>query len=372
MLARHASAHPNHITTAYTLSLLSEYNHTLDSLPLDLSRNFADLRELDAVLSSSMGSITTRIHTLTKMIEENSVPKEERLWLLTEIAEEAARLKLGGEDKIRVACQAADNLKWHTSHLRDLLRHLPGWDVAELVRTVTTYPHISNREVLVGDSGRRRRVFGAFMTGNSEASPTKRRRAARDDDGERSARKERTTDALPQRSRNGARSRRYVCFLYAERSLNLGNSDKSGPRHLPNPSYPSLRTWLDRTRITQGHPDLEHLRRRIGLGITLLRQTNVPVNPQRQSLCKKVPRYKIIWPMRDPIRIIVERRLLHPHQVHLLLTLRCLCHTPLLLTGSTCTTYRGRYQTRMSGFRTLHSWRVRGCLLRGRHLFHVL
>ena len=31
----------------YALALLTEYTHTLDSLPVDLSRNFADLRELD-------------------------------------------------------------------------------------------------------------------------------------------------------------------------------------------------------------------------------------------------------------------------------------------------------------------------------------
>ncbi len=45
------------------------------------------------------------------MIQDGRAPKEDRLWLLTDIAEEAQRLKLGGEDKIRVACQAADNLK---------------------------------------------------------------------------------------------------------------------------------------------------------------------------------------------------------------------------------------------------------------------
>src|SRR4051812_5489681 len=84
--------------TTYSLALLAEYTHTLDSLPLDLSRNFADLRELDAVLSSSMSSITTKINDLTRMIEQGGSSKEERLWLLTEIAEEAGRLKLGGED----------------------------------------------------------------------------------------------------------------------------------------------------------------------------------------------------------------------------------------------------------------------------------
>jgi inhibitor of growth protein 3 len=207
-------------TTAYALSLLSEYTHTLDSLPLDLSRNFADLRELDAVLSSSMASITTRIHNLTKMIEEGTVPKEERLWLLTEISEEAARLKLGGEDKIRVACQAADNLKSHTNHLRTLLEHLPNVDPSTLIRQSTTYPHVSSRSFAPTgslDSSRRRRG-GGFMTGNSEASPAKRRRNIRDDDvdGARSPRKERAPEnSHSQRQRNGARTKKCVLILFS-------------------------------------------------------------------------------------------------------------------------------------------------------------
>jgi inhibitor of growth protein 3 len=112
--------------TLYALTLLSEYTHTLDSLPIDLSRNFADLRELDAVLSSSIQSITAKIYNLISMIEEDKTTNEDRLWLLSDIAEEAQRLKLGGEDKIRVACQGADNLKAHAGHLRALTEHHTG------------------------------------------------------------------------------------------------------------------------------------------------------------------------------------------------------------------------------------------------------
>ena len=42
------------VSTANALTLLSEYNQSLDSLPADVSRKFADLRELDAVLSASL------------------------------------------------------------------------------------------------------------------------------------------------------------------------------------------------------------------------------------------------------------------------------------------------------------------------------
>ncbi|KAF6754229.1 hypothetical protein DFP72DRAFT_1068677 [Ephemerocybe angulata] len=163
------------LATAYSLLLLSEYTHTLDSLPLDLSRNFADLRELDAVLSSSMQSITKKIGDLTDMIEDGTAPKDQRLWLLNDIAEEAGRLKLGGEDKIRVACQAADNLKTHNGHLRNLTDTLPGFDTSVLIRK-TQYPHVSAQSFMpvhTTEHGRRR---------PQHPSPAKRKRVVNRDD----------------------------------------------------------------------------------------------------------------------------------------------------------------------------------------------
>ncbi|TFK42039.1 hypothetical protein BDQ12DRAFT_677553 [Crucibulum laeve] len=175
------------ISTAYTLSLLSEYTHTLDSLPIDLSRNFADLRELDAVLSSSMLTITSKVRALTQMIEDRTASNETQLWLMNDIAEEASRLKLGGEDKIRVACQAADNLKAHSNHLRGLVEHIPDFDITTLNRK-TVYPHVAARSFMpavLAEPGRRRR--GGFsgsllVASNPEPSPAKRKRVPRDDD----------------------------------------------------------------------------------------------------------------------------------------------------------------------------------------------
>jgi Inhibitor of growth proteins N-terminal histone-binding len=99
------------LATAHSLLVLADYAHTLDSLPLDLSRQFADLRELDAVLNASTVSATQKIYELIDLVENPGASKEERLSKLTEIGEEAQRLKLGGEDKIRVASQAADNVR---------------------------------------------------------------------------------------------------------------------------------------------------------------------------------------------------------------------------------------------------------------------
>lgn len=207
------SHQPSNINTVYTLSLLSEYAHILDSLPLDLSRNFADLRELDAVLSSSMASITMRIQRLTQVIEDGALSKQERLFLLTEIADEAARLKLGGEDKIRVACQAADHLKGHIGHMRTLLSLVPGFDMSLLDRK-TVYPHVAPRSYMpIMDNPRRKRGnYTSIMSSGHDPSPAKRKRNPREDDvdvsGVKSPRKDRNGEAGPSRSRNGVRSRR--------------------------------------------------------------------------------------------------------------------------------------------------------------------
>jgi inhibitor of growth protein 3 len=202
--------------TVYALTLLSEYAHTLDSLPIDLSRNFAYLRELDAVLSSSIQSITTKIYDLIAMIEEGSATKEDRLWLLSNIAEEAQRLKLGGEDKIRVASQGADNLKAHAGRLRALTEHIPGFD-AQVLDRKTTYPHVSDRAYMpmfIMETGRRRRGgLGSIMVAtNPEPSPAKRKRLAKEDDLDITTRspKKSTTEGNPKARNNGRKKCAFV------------------------------------------------------------------------------------------------------------------------------------------------------------------
>ncbi|KAJ3509388.1 hypothetical protein NLJ89_g5245 [Agrocybe chaxingu] len=228
------------VNAPYALTLLSEYTHTLDSLPLDLSRNFADLRELDAVLSSSILSITTKIHNLTTMIEEDTASKEDRLWLLTEIAEDAQRLKLGGEDKIRVACQAADNLKGHSSHLRALSEHIPGFDTSVLSRA-TIYPHVSERAYMPAmtmETGRRRRGgYGSLLVANNpDPSPAKRKRVVKDDDIDvgtgRSPKKPAGGEGNP-RARNNGRAKKN------ERAVSPSESLVSVTSHLPPQIGPS-------------------------------------------------------------------------------------------------------------------------------------
>ncbi|KAI9454874.1 hypothetical protein BJY52DRAFT_1188672 [Lactarius psammicola] len=200
---------PAALSTAYALSLLSEYTQNLDSLPADVSRQFADLRELDAVLSASVHALTSKITRLTEMIETNSSPKEQRMWLLMEIADEAQRLRLGGEDKIRVAAQVADGLKAQNEHMTSLLLHIPGFNPSILARH-TIYPHIAPRSyapLSMYGNGRRK---GTLLSGTADSSTNRRRRLPRDDDveGARTPRRDRIPDANNSRSRNGGRSRR--------------------------------------------------------------------------------------------------------------------------------------------------------------------
>ena len=209
---------PAALSTAYTLSLLSEYTQTLDSLPADVSRQFADLRELDAVLSASVHALTSKINRLIEMIETNASPKEQRIWLLMEIADEAQRLKLGGEDKIRVAAQVGDFLKSQTENMTSLLINIPGFNPSILARH-TSYPHIAPRSyapISMYENGRRRRgaMLGSSADQNS-SSNRRRRPGPREDDvdpvGGRTPRRDRIGDTNTNpRSRNGARSRRCV------------------------------------------------------------------------------------------------------------------------------------------------------------------
>ena len=143
-----AASSSSSVKTAHSLAILSEYTHTLDSVPLDLSRSFADLRELDAVLSASMNSVTDKVIKLTSMIENRSASKEDRLWLLAEIADEVSKLKPGADDKIRVACHAADGLKGHKAHMTNLLQHMPEpeyGNMAGMLSRKTVYPHVATQ-----------------------------------------------------------------------------------------------------------------------------------------------------------------------------------------------------------------------------------
>ena len=220
------------VETAHSLLCLSEYAHSLDSLPIDLSRSFGDLRELDAVLSSSMAALTSKINDLVALIETNAGSNDERLYLLVEIADEAARLKLGGEDKIRVASHAADGLRAHRAHSRALLDAAPDRAFAALAEALarsTVYPHVASRAFyppgMNGDGSRRNRraagagagaAYGQLFANGDAASPAKKRRVARDEDVDVTrtpSKKDRVDGAPAQRQRNGGRRKCVIIAL---------------------------------------------------------------------------------------------------------------------------------------------------------------
>ncbi|KIP11137.1 hypothetical protein PHLGIDRAFT_100080 [Phlebiopsis gigantea 11061_1 CR5-6] len=199
-----AASNSSSAKTAHSLAILSEYTHTLDSVPLDLSRSFADLRELDAVLSASMSTVTNKVIQLTNMIESRSASKEDRLWLLAEIADEVSRLKPGADDKIRVACHAADGLKGHKAHMTNLLQHMPEpeyGNTAGMLSRKTVYPHVATRSYIpagmTGEGGRRQRRTALLSSSNAmEPTPNKRKRVPADDgDVTRSPAKPKANDA---------------------------------------------------------------------------------------------------------------------------------------------------------------------------------
>ncbi|KAF7971505.1 hypothetical protein HWV62_20886 [Athelia sp. TMB] len=244
--SRTAAANETQIYNAYSLSLLSEYTHTLDSLPLDLSRNFADLRELDAVLSSQMASITLKIRNLTQMIEDGAASKEDRLLLLQDIASEASNLKMGGDDKIRVACQAADNLKLHMGHMKSLLRNLPSFDMSVLNRQ-TVYPHVASRSYqppATTEAGRRRRGVGSLLSVAPDPSPVKRRRVQEDYEivASKTPKKDKVAEVAAQnRNRNNGTRKK------PERANSPSESVLSVTSHLPQQTHaiPSGVHWID-------------------------------------------------------------------------------------------------------------------------------
>lgn len=68
-----------------------------------------------------MCNLERKLHQLINWVQDPHIDPAQRFQLLQEIAEEAARYKLGGDDKIRVAGGACDGIMGHQRHISDLL-----------------------------------------------------------------------------------------------------------------------------------------------------------------------------------------------------------------------------------------------------------
>ncbi|KAK9893743.1 hypothetical protein P389DRAFT_107854 [Cystobasidium minutum MCA 4210] len=97
--------------------LCTTFGDCIEALPPTLTRSISDLRELDAVLSGSISTITEQLNELLRMLEDPKVLPEQRFHQLRRLADEAKDFRLGGEDKIRVATGTCETLIHHTNQL---------------------------------------------------------------------------------------------------------------------------------------------------------------------------------------------------------------------------------------------------------------
>lgn len=121
-----------------------------------------------------MQGITSKVYKLIDLMEDTSATPAARLCLLLEIAEDAQRLRMGSEDKIRVAGRTADDVGFafvcsqgvlailtgdslqnkvaaHNQYNHQILNHLseldPGFEEALYIRR-TTFPHVAPANLL--------------------------------------------------------------------------------------------------------------------------------------------------------------------------------------------------------------------------------
>ncbi|KAL7416597.1 hypothetical protein BDY24DRAFT_438435 [Mrakia frigida] len=164
----------------HDLMIVADYADTLDALPLELTRGFSDLRELDAVLSSSLIHLTDSIKALTGKVLDPKYTPQERLLALREVADFAQRFKLGGEDKIRVVGGVCEGVISHQTHLNNLLLNS-----TLLTQRPSSPPGGSNVVYLPPTTSSKRTRTGANATLTTPLRKEKARKVANPDGGGR-------------------------------------------------------------------------------------------------------------------------------------------------------------------------------------------
>lgn len=129
---------------------LSAYSDALDALPLDLTRSFSDLRELDAVLGPHITSLISRLNGLNEIVRDvdgsyaaQGITSGQRLLLLKECAEEARAYRMGGEDKIRVALNTCETIMSHTEYIDAILDNLTSHPELREILETERRPHVA-------------------------------------------------------------------------------------------------------------------------------------------------------------------------------------------------------------------------------------
>ncbi|ORX34705.1 hypothetical protein BD324DRAFT_634571 [Kockovaella imperatae] len=106
---------------AQDILVIQDVMDTLDQIPPELTRVHSDLNELGAVLYSTLVGLEKNLNKLIDWVQDPTITPDKRFALLQDIAEEAARYKLGGDDKIRVAGGACDGIMAHQRHISNLI-----------------------------------------------------------------------------------------------------------------------------------------------------------------------------------------------------------------------------------------------------------
>ncbi|KZO97116.1 hypothetical protein CALVIDRAFT_536588 [Calocera viscosa TUFC12733] len=131
--------------SSHVNTLLAAYTDALDTLPFRIAHHFSDLRELDAVLGGSILSLNRKLHTLINALDDPLVPARARFELLRDVAEDSQKLRMGNEDKIRLAAAAVDEIEQHITHSSHLLQDasLLNPSLPPLLPPPSVFPHMA-------------------------------------------------------------------------------------------------------------------------------------------------------------------------------------------------------------------------------------
>jgi inhibitor of growth protein 3 len=230
--------------------LVHEVVDQFSSLPNELTRSFSDLRELDAVLRSSIEAITRKILTLTELIENNAITPSQRLVLILEIADDAQRLKMGSEDKIRVAGKACEEIVHSqntiTSLLTQLAYHDPAFNQTLSIRR-TNYPHVAPSSLIApthyeGPNGRRRRIpggaTGGAVNGVSITNGTTSANGGRGSDAHSPVKRRRVDDTAPPGGRTPKAKEKERERLLEKQEREARTGGAKGNKKTAEPTFP--------------------------------------------------------------------------------------------------------------------------------------
>ncbi|EHS64625.1 uncharacterized protein PGTG_22441 [Puccinia graminis f. sp. tritici CRL 75-36-700-3] len=103
---------------AESVHLVESFADTLDAIPPSLTRSLSDLKELDAVLTTPLNQLHSRLDQLIHSLKQpKSINPQQRLQLLRSIISDIERYRLGAQDKIRVANGTCESLSHHIRQL---------------------------------------------------------------------------------------------------------------------------------------------------------------------------------------------------------------------------------------------------------------